>query len=130
MRRKYKISDTHMLIEKALADGQPVMSRDAIGRHIESLGSMFKWAKSVRYLLDNPAENVLAQRRVMVREQDRRDLFTEDELLRIFSADWFKMVPEHQTNTDVTRVFARFTTGCPCWHYMWAGVSMSFASFI
>ncbi|MFV8799060.1 DUF6538 domain-containing protein [Yersinia sp. LJYL362] len=90
MRRKYKITDTHMLIEKALADGQPVMSRDAIGRHIESLGSMFNWAKSVRYLLDNPAENVLAQRRVMVREQDRRDLFTEDELLRIFSADWFK----------------------------------------
>jgi hypothetical protein len=40
MRRKYKISDTQKLIEIALADGQPVMSRDAIGRHIESLGSM------------------------------------------------------------------------------------------
>ncbi|HHI2442943.1 TPA: DUF6538 domain-containing protein [Enterobacter cloacae] len=90
MRRKYKISDTHKLIEKALADGQPVMSRDAIGRHIESLGSMLKWAKSERYLLDNPAENILAQSRPTVREQDRRDLFTEDELLRIFSADWFK----------------------------------------
>lgn len=90
MRRKYKISDTHKLIEKALADGQPVMSRDAIGRHIESLGSMLKWAKSERYLFDNPAENVLAQRRVMVREQDRRDLFTDDELVQIFSADWFK----------------------------------------
>ncbi|HBO0701542.1 TPA: site-specific integrase [Enterobacter kobei] len=90
MRRKYKISDTHKLIEKALADGQPVMSRDAIGRHIESLGSMLKWTKSERYLLDNPAENILAQSRPTVREQDRRDLFTEDELLRIFSADWFK----------------------------------------
>ena len=90
MRRKYKISDTHKLIEIALADGQPVMSRDAIGRHIESLGSMLKWAKSERYLFDNPAENVLAQRRVMVREQDRRDLFTDDELEQIFSADWFK----------------------------------------
>ncbi|HDL7023786.1 TPA: DUF6538 domain-containing protein [Yersinia enterocolitica] len=90
MRRKYKIYDTHKLIEKALVDGQPVMSRDAIGRHIESLGSMLKWAKSERYLFDNPAENVLAQRRVMVREQDRRDLFTEDELVQIFSADWFK----------------------------------------
>ncbi|HHT5682976.1 site-specific integrase [Klebsiella sp. RHBSTW-00484] len=90
MRRKYKISDTHKLIEKALADGQPVMSRDAIGRHIESLGSMLKWAKSERYLFDNPAENILAQSRPTVREQDRRDLFTEDELLRIFSADWFK----------------------------------------
>ena len=31
---------------------------------------MLKWAKSERYLFDNPAENVLAQRRVMVREQD------------------------------------------------------------
>ena len=90
MRRKYKISDTHKLIEMALADGQPVMSRDAIGRHIESLGSMLKWAKSERYLFDNPAENVLAQRRMMVREQDRRDLFTDDELVQIFSADWFK----------------------------------------
>lgn len=90
MRRKYKISDTQKLIEIALADGQPVMSRDAIGRHIESLGSMLKWAKSERYLFDNPAENVLAQRRVMVREQDRRDLFTDDELVQIFSADWFK----------------------------------------
>lgn len=90
MRRKYKISDTHKLIEKALVDGQPVMSRDAIGRHIESLGSMLKWAKNERYLFDNPAENVLAQRRVMVREQDRRDLFTDDELVQIFSADWFK----------------------------------------
>lgn len=91
MRRKYKISETNKLIEKALADGQPVMSRDAIGRHIESLGSMLRWAKSERYLLDNPAENVLAQRRVMVREQDRRDLFTEEELIQIFSADWFKI---------------------------------------
>lgn len=90
MRRKYKITDIHKLIEKALADGQPVMTRDAIGRHIESLGSMLKWAKSERYLLDNPAENVLAQRRVMVREQDRRDLFTGDELIQIFTADWFK----------------------------------------
>jgi hypothetical protein len=26
----------------------------------------------------------------MVREQDRRDLFTDDELEQIFSADWFK----------------------------------------
>lgn len=51
MRRKYKISDTQKLIEIALADGQPVMSRDAIGGHIESLGSMLKWAKSERYLL-------------------------------------------------------------------------------
>ncbi|HDL7470733.1 TPA: site-specific integrase [Yersinia enterocolitica] len=90
MRRKYKISDADKLIEKALADGRPIMSRDAIGRHIESLGSMMKWAKSERYLFDNPAENVLAQRRVMVREQDRRDLFTDDELVQIFSADWFK----------------------------------------
>ncbi|MDE1645500.1 site-specific integrase [Klebsiella pneumoniae] len=90
MRRKYKISDTQKLIEIALADGQPVMSRDGIGRHIESLGSMLKWAKNERYLFDNPAENVLAQRRVMVREQDRRDLFTDDELVQIFSADWFK----------------------------------------
>ncbi|HDG9807408.1 TPA: site-specific integrase [Raoultella planticola] len=110
MRRKYKISDTHMLIEKALADGQPVMSRDAIGRHIESLGSMFKWAKSVRYLLDNPAENVLAQRRVMVREQDRRDLFTEEELLRIFSADWFK------NGTGAPNQYGRYTSFRP-FHY-------------
>lgn len=28
------------------------------------------------------------------------------------------------------RASARFTTGCLCWHYMWAGASMSFASFI
>lgn len=110
MRRKYKISDTHMLIEKALADGQPVMSRDAIGRHIESLGSMFKWAKSVRYLLDNPAENVLAQRRVMVREQDRRDLFTEEELLRIFSADWFK------NGAGAPNQYGRYTSFRP-FHY-------------
>ncbi|HDL7099331.1 TPA: site-specific integrase [Yersinia enterocolitica] len=110
MRRKYKISDTHMLIEKALADGQPVMSRDAIGRHIESLGSMFKWAKSVRYLLDNPAENVLAQRRVMVREQDRRDLFTEEELLRIFSADWFK------NGAGASNQYGRYTSFRP-FHY-------------
>jgi hypothetical protein len=41
-----------------------------------------------------------------------------------------KLVQEHLTNTDLTRAFARFTTGCPYWHYMWAGASMSFASFI
>lgn len=110
MRRKYKISDTRMLIERALADGQPVMSRDAIGRHIESLGSMFKWAKKVRYLLDNPAENVLAQRRVMVREQDRRDLFTEDEQLRIFSTDWFK------TGAGTPNQYGRYTSFRP-FHY-------------
>lgn len=72
MRRKYKFSDTQKLIETLLADGLPVMSRNAIGRHIESLGSMLKWAKSERYLFDNPVENVIAQRRVMVREQNRQ----------------------------------------------------------
>ena len=110
MRRKYKIYDTHKLIEKALVDGQPVMSRDAIGRHIESLGSMLKWAKSERYLFDNPAENVLAQRRVMVREQDRRELFTEDELVQIFSADWFKK------GTGTPNQYGRYTSFRP-FHY-------------
>ncbi|HED5619817.1 TPA: integrase, partial [Enterobacter cloacae] len=112
MRRKYKISDTHKLIEMALADGQPVMSRsrDAIGRHIESLGSMLKWAKSERYLFDNPAENVLAQRRMMVREQDRRDLFTDDELVQIFSADWFKK------GSGTPNQYGRYTSFRP-FHY-------------
>lgn len=130
MRRKYKISNTHKLIEKALADGQPVMSRDAIGRHIESLGSMLKWAKSERYLLDNPAENLLAQSRPTVREQDRR-ISSPSMNYCVFSLlTGSKLVPEHLTNTDVTRAFARFTTGCPYSHYMLAGASMSFASFI
>lgn len=110
MRRKYKISDTQKLIEIALADGQPVMSRDAIGRHIESLGSMLKWAKSERYLFDNPAENVLAQRRVMVREQDRRDLFTDGELEQIFSADWFKK------GSGTPNQYGRYTSFRP-FHY-------------
>ncbi|HHL2458034.1 TPA: tyrosine-type recombinase/integrase [Yersinia enterocolitica] len=110
MRRKYKISDTRKLIEKALADGQPVMSRDAIGRHIESLGSMLKWAKSERYLLGNPAENVLAQRRIMVREQDRRDLFTEEELIQIFSADWFRI------GAGTPNQYGRYTSFRP-FHY-------------
>lgn len=110
MRRKYKIYDTHKLIEKALIDGQPVMSRDAIGRHIESLGSMLKWAKSERYLFDNPAENLLAQSRPTVREQDRRDLFTEDELLRIFSADWFK------NGAGIPNQYGRYTSFRP-FHY-------------
>ncbi|EOI3467348.1 site-specific integrase [Cronobacter turicensis] len=110
MRRKYKISDTHKLIEMALVDGQPVMSRDAIGRHIESLGSMLKWAKSERYLFDNPAENVLAQCRMMVREQDRRDLFTDDELVQIFSADWFKK------GSGTPNQYGRYTSFRP-FHY-------------
>ncbi|HIE4011811.1 TPA: DUF6538 domain-containing protein [Serratia marcescens] len=126
MRRKYKVSETNKLIEKALADGQPVMSRDAIGRHIESLGSMLRWAKSERYLLDNPAENVLAQRRVMVREQDRRDLFTEEELIKIFSADWFKK------GEGTPNQYGRYTRFRPYhyWRCIWADASMNFASFI
>lgn len=110
MRRKYKISETPKLVEKALADGQPVMSRDAIGRHIESLGAMLKWAKSERYLFDNPAENVLAQRRVMVRDQDRRDLFTDSDLVQIFSADWFKK------GAGTTNQYGRYTSFRP-FHY-------------
>ncbi|HDL6874103.1 TPA: site-specific integrase [Yersinia enterocolitica] len=110
LRRKYKISDTRKLIEKALADGRPVMSRDAIGRHIESFGSMLKWAKSERYLFDNPAENVLAQRRVMVREQDRRDQFTEEELIQIFSAEWFK------NGAGTPNQYGRYTSFRP-YHY-------------
>lgn len=110
LRRKYKISDTRKLIEKALADRRPVMSRDAIGRHIESFGSMMKWAKSERYLFDNPAENVLAQRRVMVREQDRRDQFTEEELIQIFSAEWFK------NGAGTPNQYGRYTSFRP-YHY-------------
>jgi hypothetical protein len=104
------------------------MSRDAMG------GILSHWVQCLNGLranviFDNPAENVLAQRRVMVREQDRRDLFTDDELELIFSADWFKK------GAGTPNQYGRYTSFRP-FHYwlpllaLYVGASMSFASFI
>lgn len=90
MQRRYAAEDLDQLIEKALDAGESLMTKDAIGRHMASLGSMLKWACKENYLIANPVENVLAKRKKTARSQDDRYQFEDDELELIFSAYWFK----------------------------------------
>ncbi|HDL8331269.1 site-specific integrase [Yersinia enterocolitica] len=90
MRRRYDAEDFNQLIEKALAADEPKMTKDAIERHIASMGAMLEWARKETYLIANPTENVLAKRKRTSKDQDKRNQFTDDELELIFSADWFK----------------------------------------
>ncbi|MBK4716307.1 MULTISPECIES: site-specific integrase [Tenebrionibacter/Tenebrionicola group] len=90
MQRRYAAEDLEQLIEKALDAGESLMTKDAIGRHMASLGSMLKWACKENYLIANPVENVLAKRKKTARSQDNRYQFDDDELELIFSAYWFK----------------------------------------
>ncbi|EKN5921234.1 TPA: DUF6538 domain-containing protein [Yersinia enterocolitica] len=90
MRRRYGAEDLNQLIEKALAAGEVTMTKDAIERHIASLGAMLEWARKETWLIANPIDNVLAKRKRKNKEQDKRYQFTDEELKLIFSADWFK----------------------------------------
>ncbi|MGU7802261.1 integrase, partial [Escherichia coli] len=75
MQRRYAAEDLDQLIEKALDAGESLMTKDAIGRHMASLGSMLKWACKENYLIANPVENVLAKRKKTARSQDDRYQF-------------------------------------------------------
>ena len=86
MQRRYAAEDLDQLIEKALDAGESLMTKDAIGRHMASLGSMLKWACKENYLIANPVENVLAKRKKTARSQDDRYQFEDEELELIFSA--------------------------------------------
>ncbi|EHX96002.1 site-specific integrase [Escherichia coli] len=102
MQRRYAAEDLDQLIEKALDAGESLMTKDAIGRHMASLGSMLKWACKETYLIANPVENVLAKRKKTARSQDDRYQFDDDELELIFSAYWFK------TGEGVPNKFGRY----------------------
>ncbi|HGE8282535.1 TPA: DUF6538 domain-containing protein [Serratia marcescens] len=102
MRRRYAAESLDQLIEKALDAGEPLMTKDAIERHMASLGSMLEWARKENYLIANPVENVLAKRKKIVRSQDNRHQFSDDELELIFSAYWFK------TGAGVPNKFGRY----------------------
>lgn len=102
MRRRYAAESLDQLIAKALDAGEPLMTKDAIERHMASLGSMLEWARKENYLIANPVENVLAKRKKIVRSQDNRHQFSDDELELIFSAYWFK------TGAGVPNKFGRY----------------------
>ena len=71
MQRRYAAEDLDQLIEKALDAGESLMTKDAIGRHMASLGSMLKWACKENYLIANPVENVLAKRMIVISSKMR-----------------------------------------------------------
>ncbi|GAB7448224.1 DUF6538 domain-containing protein [Enterobacter kobei] len=102
MQRRYAAEDLDQLIEKALEAGESLMTKDAIGRHMASLGSMLNWACKETYLIANPVENVLAKRKKTARSQDDRYQFDDDDLELIFSAYWFK------TGEGVPNKFGRY----------------------
>ncbi len=77
------------LAAQAAARGLPTMATTTVDGYVRRLSEMFGWAVRSDYMTKNPAQ-AAAPKRKATREQDARDAFSDEDLARIFGADWYK----------------------------------------
>lgn len=78
------------LIERASAEGLPVMDEVRADRHIAKIGEAFAWAARNGYMKDNPAAHLATGARTVKRKQDNRQTFDPAALGLIFGQPWFR----------------------------------------
>ncbi|WP_438279618.1 site-specific integrase [Pseudomonas alabamensis] len=109
--RRHGTNDALRLLELAESLDEQRLSSKSVERYMDSLSSMFAWAKENMILTNNPAERVLAKSRKTTRAQDERQPFSNGELMQIFSAQWFT------NGTGARNSRGRFYQFRP--HYYW-----------
>jgi len=83
--------------DKTLADilsnpNQDTLSDTTINKHLQKIGAFFNYAKRHGYMEGNLAEGMQIKQR-KVREQDKRDVFTSEELTTIFTSKIYQSLP-------------------------------------
>jgi integrase len=90
-RRKYGASTTfHELIDVAQRDGLKRKSEKTIKGHVGRLSEILGYGVGAGMMRFNPASDYRRGRSTTKRAQDERQIFTPDELARIFSQGWFE----------------------------------------
>ncbi|MDR7097334.1 integrase [Hydrogenophaga laconesensis] len=93
----------------------PRMSADERDMRMKWIARMFRWAHAEKWIADDPCtglrkESVLtkAERTRVQSERPTREEFTEQELHRIFSANWFLTGTGEKTKAGTYRTFQPF----------------------
>ncbi|SAK48320.1 integrase family protein [Caballeronia calidae] len=90
-RRKYGASTTLKdLIDIAQRDGLQRKSEKTIKGHVGRLSEILGYGVGAGMMRFNPASDYRRGRGTTKRAQDERQIFTPDDLARIFSQDWFE----------------------------------------
>lgn len=92
-KRRYGVASLKELVEVAEREGLCRKNETTIKGHVGRISEILGWGvTSAAMMRFNPASDYKRGRSVKnggVRAQDERQIFTPDELLRIFSQDWF-----------------------------------------
>ena len=87
--RRHGTNDADRLLALAEEHGEERLSSTSVERYLDSLSSMFAWAKRNQILTGNPAERAIEKPKKTTRDQDDRSRFESTDLEKIFTAPWF-----------------------------------------
>lgn len=96
VRRKFGVSEVGLkpLIAVADREGLPRLTPGAVERLLEDIQSIFDWGVTQTWLRENPAKKLSTEVFVQLGgkrklEHEKRDPFSQEDLNRIFAAEWF-----------------------------------------
>jgi len=98
------------LSKLAAVRGLPTMAENTVDSYVRHLSELFHWAVKRDYMTKNPAVST-APKRKTARDQDEREVFSADDLARIFGADWYRTGRGERTKSGAFRTFRP--------HYYW-----------
>lgn len=89
-RRRHGVTNLVDLVAAADSVGDPRMTLETANLYIRKVSEMLNWAVKEDLLPKNPAAGVGVADKREKREQDERDVFDADDLVKIFGVEWFK----------------------------------------
>lgn len=115
VRSKYGTKTMAESIQAVAGMDWPLMSPDQRDTRMEWIARMFRWAHEQKWITDDPCtglrkESVLtkAERVLAQVGQSRREAFTDEEVSKIFSAQWFLSGSGEKTKAGTYRTFQPF----------------------
>ncbi|NRF69700.1 site-specific integrase [Aquincola sp. S2] len=85
------------------------MSIDTVHTYVSKLGECFRWAMSKTYMTANPAATFASGRPEKTeKDEDERDLFSQEDLALIFSSEWYAKGRVVNTRGVLSRHFRSF----------------------
>lgn len=88
--RKFGTNTPAELLEAAKAHNLPTMLESRARIYVVKIKGAFLWAVRKNFMPTNPAAGTLERENNMQPEQDDRDMLSDENLHRIFSAIWFQ----------------------------------------
>ncbi len=89
--RRHGTNDASKLLDLAEKNNEQRLTAQTVESYLSKLSEFFRWAVTEDYFSKNPAENISQRARgAKKRAQDGRDQFDQQDLNKIFSAEWFQ----------------------------------------